>query len=457
MLAFSRFISKVWRDFQKLQIDTLRLTCRPEHWITHNFMGWFDGFDHYEVAQDLDLASWDWYVGTGHNNYLNSGAVHDLTRGLKRRNFWVMETQPGNVNWSEINNALNKGEGRCMAWHAAAHGADAILYWQWRSALGGQEQLHGTLLGVDGNPRPFYSEVQQIGQDFQAVGNALEGTTPQNEVAFLHSYDARWSLKWQRHHKEFDPVAHFLHYYRPLIARNVGMDVISAEAVLDGYKLVIAPALVVLSETTVRNLMAFVEGGGTSVLTVRCGQKDNYNALFPALQPGPLRELAGMEIEEFYPLDSPVPLTASWPGEQAGESRIWAERLRPLGEEIEVLARFGPSNGWLDGGIAVARHKVGSNGGQVIYVGAVLDDALQSSLTDWLINAAQVTPVFSGAPAGVEVARRVDADGRAVLLVLNHNREEATLTLSASARDLLTGETFATDLPLPPYGVRILA
>ena len=60
MLAFRQFVSRVWRDFQKLQIDCLRSHILPEQWITHNFMGWFDGFDHYQVAADLEIASWDW-------------------------------------------------------------------------------------------------------------------------------------------------------------------------------------------------------------------------------------------------------------------------------------------------------------------------------------------------------------------------------------------------------------
>ena len=83
---------------------------------------------------------------SGHMNYLESGAAHDLVRGYKDRRFWLMETQPGNVNWQKVNNSLNQGETRAAAWHAVAHGAQAVLYWQWRSALGGQEQYHGTLL-----------------------------------------------------------------------------------------------------------------------------------------------------------------------------------------------------------------------------------------------------------------------------------------------------------------------
>lgn len=462
MLAFRHFVTKVWREFQKQQVDAIRHFNLSEQWITSNFMGWFDAFDHYEICEDLDMATWDWYIGTGHHDYTTSGAIHDLTRGYKRRNFWVMETQPGNVNWSSVNNMLNKGEARCMAWHAVAHGADAILYWQWRSALGGQEQLHGSLVGADGNPRPFYEEAQQLGRDFQAASAALENTEPKGEVAFIHSYDSRWSINWQRHSKDFDPVVHLLHYYRPLIRRNVAVDILSTEASLEGFKLVIAPALVVLTPRTVENLTSYVEGGGTLVLTVRCGQKDAHNALFPMLQPGPLREIAGVEVEEYYPLDEPVPVRSSWNGAMAGTSRIWAESLRLLGEDVEVLARFGASNGWLDGNPAVTRHRVGTNGGQVITVGAWLNDELQSDLMAWIEEQAGVTPVAKSAQAGIEIGRRINAEtGASCLLVINHNRQETQLDLAkaglpVSVNDLLAGESFRDSVPLAPYGVRVL-
>lgn len=463
MLAFRHFVTKAWRDFQKMQVDAIRQFAMPEQWITHNFMGWFDAFDHYEMCADLDFASWDWYVGTGHHDYLKTGAVHDLTRGFKRRNFWIMETQPGNVNWSGINNSLNRGEARCMAWHAIAHGADALLYWQWRSAPGGQEQLHGSLIGADGNPRPFYQEAQEIGRDFAAAGRVLEGTRPKNEVAILHSYDSRWSLNAQRHHKDFDPTEHLLHYYRPLASRNVGVDIISAKAGLDGYKLVIAPGQVILDPETVANMTAFVENGGTLVLTVRCGQKDEHNALFPTLQPGPLRELAGVEVEEYYALDEPVPLRAEWESSLAGHSRVWAERLRPLSQTdkpVFVLAKFGESNGWLDGHVAMTRRFVGERGGEVIYVGAVMNEELQEDWTRWLLREALGAWAPRTTPAGVEIARRVAEDGRAVTLMINHNRQAVSLSLDGAQpvgpwKDLLTGETLTGSVEIPGYGVRV--
>jgi beta-galactosidase len=453
MLEFKHFITQSYRRFQQLQLEVLRPRLKPGVWATHNFMGWFDGFDHYELAADLDLAAWDWYVRTGHLDYLTSGAIHDLTRGFKRRNFWVIETQPGCVNWAPVNNMVNKGEARTMAWHAIGHGADAILYWQWRSALGGQEQYHGSLVDQSGQPRPFYEDVRQIGRDFAAVGSLLADSQPVSRVALINSYDSRWSIHWQRHHRDFDYVAHFNNYYRPLAAWNVAVDVISADASLDGYRLVIAPALLLLNESQAARLTEFVtRRQGHLVLTARCAMKDEYNALFSARQPGPLADLAGVEVEEYYALDEPVPVRGNWFG---GESRLWAERLKLLNEQSVVpIARYGPSNGWLDDQLAITVRGTGA-GGLVYYVGAYLDEAAQRAFLDHLFKNAQVRSTLE-TPPGVEVRKRVNAKEEEIYIVINHSREGKRVPLSWPAREHLSGEVGQGDLILAPYGVAVL-
>jgi beta-galactosidase GanA len=89
-----RFVSDTWRSYQKNQADGIRAFSNRQ-FVTANLMGWFGGFDHYTVTQDLDLAAWDDYVPKGHLDPVDNGAAHDLTRGLLRRNFWVMEMQAG--------------------------------------------------------------------------------------------------------------------------------------------------------------------------------------------------------------------------------------------------------------------------------------------------------------------------------------------------------------------------
>jgi len=451
VLEFKRFVSASNRRYQKLQVDILRANISPQTRICHNFMGWFDGLDHYEMNEDLDLSAWDWYIGTGHNDYLSTGVIHDLTRGFKRHNFWIMETQPGSVNWSSINNMLCKGEARSMAWQAVGHGADAILYWQWRSALGGQEQYHGTLVDQSGQPRPFYHDVKDLGADFKATSHLLSGSQVVSEVAMLNDYASRWSIQYQLHHKDFNYVTHFTHYYRPLAAANVSVDVLSADDALDGYKLVIAPALLILNEKRVRHLKAFVERGGHLVLTLRTGMKDETNAMLPVRQPGALAELAGVEVVEYYALTEKVPVSGDLFN---GTTQIWAEILRILDERnTKVIARYGAANGWLDGQPAVTVHKCGK--GVVTFIGAYLDDAAQKLITDMITTAADVDGVME-TPLGVSACRRVSPAGADIFILNNHTRSTQHVRLPWAAHEHLGGRDVGTAIGLEPFGVAVV-
>ena len=451
MLEFKHFMTLSYKRFQRLQIDALRAHLRPGTWITHNYMNWHDGYDHYALSDDLDMASWDWYVGMGNHEYASSGAAHDLVRGYKRRNFWLMETQPGSVNWKPVNNTLNQGEARAMAWQAVGHGADAVLYWQWRSPLNGQEQYHGTLIDPSGQPRPFLAEARQLANDFASTSPVLESSRIEAEVAILNCYASRWSIQWQPHHKDFNYVEHLLHYYRPIAGGNIPVDLLSADQPLEGYKLVIAPALLVLNPQRLAHLRIFVENGGQLVLTLRSGMKDEYNALLPTRPPGDLKELCGVEVEEYYALLNPVPVAGDgW----KGTSKIWAERLRILdGERTQVLASYGLSNGWLDGQPAITRHRIGK--GTVFFIGAYLDGQSQIIILQEILREARIQPVMR-TPDGVEACRRVSEANREIIILINHLPAEQRVQLPWPATDHIRGQVVEGEVNLPAYGVAVL-
>ena len=133
-LEWKRFTTYAWTSYQQNQIDAIRAGSDPRQFITGNLMGYgFEGFDHYIITRPLTFVAWDDYIGRGHLDPDTNGISHDMERGLKQENFWVIETQPGFVNWSDLNNALDKGEVRAMAWHDIGHGADEVGYWQWQS------------------------------------------------------------------------------------------------------------------------------------------------------------------------------------------------------------------------------------------------------------------------------------------------------------------------------------
>jgi beta-galactosidase len=448
-----RFVSDTWRSYQKNQLDVLRANSDPRQFITTNMMGWFDGYDHYTVAQDLDLASWDDYVRGGHLNPVYNGAAHDLTRGFLRKNFWVMETQPGFVNWQPVNVALNKGEVRAMAWHDIGHGADAVSYWQWRSALNGQEQLHGTLVGADGTPVPLYPEVAQLGKEFAKAGPALAGTSVHSQVAILHSYDSRWAINWQRHNQNFDPITQILSYYKPLRELAQSIDIVQQTAPLDSYKLVVAPGLAVLTDEGAKNLIAYVQNGGHLVLGQRAAMKDNDNSLQPQRGPGPLATLLGGRVDQFYAIDNTpedtVPVEGKWGNTT---SKIWAEQLSTTAPDTEVLMRYGKSNGWLDGQPAAITRKVGK--GRITYIGAWMDDAALLNAAKWMTETSSVTAAFGPVPEGVDVYPR-EGHGKKVFILVNFAQTPQTITLPSTMHSILEDKDLST-LSLDRYGVAIL-
>jgi beta-galactosidase len=447
-LEWKRFVTESWNDYLKNQIDGIRENADGRQFITTNFMGFFDGFDHYVLSEPLTFASWDDYVGSGHVDADYNGLTHDLTRGFKRENFWVMETQPGAVNWAGVNNFLNRGEARAMAWQAVGHGADDVNYWQWRSALNGQEQYHGVLVGPDGTPAPFYDEVSQTAHEFARAESAFRGTRVVSDVALLYSYDSHWAIDLQKHTEKYDQTGLLKSYYHALRRLSQAMDVVSPTAPLMGYKLVVAPDLNVISQDLAQHLLEYVKQGGSLVLGPRSGMKDEFNTLLPQRQPGFLAEALGGRVEQYFALEKNVPVSGAW-GE--GEGSVWAEELKTLAPDAETLIRYGKANGWLDDQPAAITRRYGK--GRITYIGAVLDDKVMAKAAEWMMHSSGVAPALGPPPDGVEVSRR-SGKGKEVFVLINFRQEERRVTLPHAMSQLLSGKSGDTVL-LPAYGVEV--
>jgi beta-galactosidase len=361
-----------------------------------------------------------------------------------------METQPGSVNWAPVSTTLDRGETRAMAWQAIGHGADAVLYWQWRDALNGQEQYHGALVGPDGTPLPIYSEIRDIGSEFQRAAAALKGTKPVAQVAIVLTYDSRWAIDFQPHNKNYDQLEVLLDYYRPLREQGLTVDVVSADAPLDGYKLVFAPDLNVISKDLAAHLLAYAQHGGHLLLGPRSGMKDEHNALNIERQPGPLVGPLGGRVEQYYALNSTLPISGTL---GSGTVSQWAEQLSASAPDVDVLLRYGKSNGWLDDQPAMISRSVGR--GRISYLGAIVDPALMQRVISWAVSGDQVEPEFGPAPPDVEICRRADGS-RSVFVLINHARTPAHIVLPAGARDVLRDGRDTATIDLDPQGIAVI-
>jgi beta-galactosidase len=451
MLDWKHFVTYAWTSYQQDQIDALKKSLEPHQFITGNFMGYgFDSFDHYGITKPLTFVSWDDYVGQGHLDPDSNGISHDAMRGLKQENIWIIETQPGFVNWSELNNALNKGEVHAMAWHDIGHGADQVGYWQWRSALNGQEEIHGTLVAPDGEPVPLLEEVKQTAKEFAEAQSAFRGTRVVSQVALLADYDSRWAIEWQKHTQKYNQQAILKGCYQALRKLAQSIDIVSPDVSLAEYKLVVAPDLYLIPKERAEHLLDYVNNGGHLVLGPRSGLKDEFNALIPLREPGYLAEALGGRVEQYYALEKDVPASGTW---GAGEISLWAEQLKMTAADAEVLLRFGKSNGWLDGQPCAISRKVGK--GRITYVGGVLDTKLMATAADWMAKSSGVTAAFGPVPDGIEVNRRVGNDGN-VFVLINFKNESQDVKLPRAMKSLLDKKE-VTHVVLPEYGVAVLA
>lgn len=473
LFEHKHFVTATWRSFQKNQIDVLRPLIISSQFITTNIGGlaWSDNWDHYAITADLDLASWDNYVGQGHLDVLKNAMLNDFVRGWRRQNFWVMETQPGSVNWAPINNGLARGETRALAWQDVGHGADAILYWQWRPALNGQEQYHGTVVGPDGKPNPIYPEIQQLGSEFFAVRSALKDTGPKAEIAILHTYDSRWAIDFQPHTRAYDQQQILLRFYKSLeeVAASNGeaVDILDpANSPLDHYKLLIAPSLNVIDDALAVKLTAWLKAGGHLLLGPRSGMKDQFNSLNTKQQPGPLVSSLRARVEQYYALDQDVHLSPAESFQLPANSTadIWAEAISRLDHSAKVDFLYSQPHGWLDHRPAMVTRSFGR--GAISYLGTLPDNAALTTIIHHLATQADIA-MSTPPSAGIELCRRVSADGRrSILIVINHSDKPGTATLPVPFRNLLPAQpkglpvgtlsAIGTNLTLSAQGVAVL-
>jgi beta-galactosidase len=461
-LDFWRFSSQQTVSYAEVQADILREVC-PQHWVTTNLMGLgFQDIDYHALARPLDFVTWDNYPLLSGSQPWQPAVSHTLMRGLKQKAFWVMEQQAGPCGWQTVSRAPKPGQLRLWAYQAIAHGADGMVFFRWRTCRFNTEEYWHGILDHDGRPRRRYAELQGMGQEIARIGEELVGAESPKQVALLFSYDTSFALQIQPNVEGLRYTALVAEAYRAFYERGYAVDIISPEADLSGYALVVAPALHVLPPAWAGRLVAYVRQGGHLLVGARSGVKEPSNQVVEAPLPGLLAELCGVEVAEYDPLGreganslrfepgEPAPLAGV--GALAGRSCAvteWCDILAPIG--AEVVARY--EQDYYAGEPALTLNRAGQ--GWAAYLGAFGGQALMGPIAEWSAAMAGITPAVAP-PEGVEVAYRVK-DGRTLTFMLNHTGQPQTLPMPAGGTELISQQPCGSAMTLPPYGVAIVA
>lgn len=301
-LDFYRFSSDQVAAYNKLQVEIIR-QYSPGRFITHNFMGYTPDFDHFKVAEDLDVASWDSYplgftdmdvlpvseeeklryARTGHPDI--PAFHHDLYRGVKPR-WWVMEQQPGPVNWAAHNPSPAPGMVRLWTWEALAHGAEVVSYFRWRQFPQAQEQKHAGLNRPDFQPDVGYWEAQQVARELEGLELP---PTQQAPVALVFDYEADWVTRIQPQGREFTYRDLVWNFYQALRSLGLDVDFVKPGGSLEGYRLGVVPCSPILHEATIR---ALHNTQAQLVFGPRTGSKTESMGIPPNLPPGQAGRMA---------------------------------------------------------------------------------------------------------------------------------------------------------------------
>jgi beta-galactosidase len=450
-LDWRRFNSWINDRFQAGLVEILR-AVNPGWFITHNLMGLNPTISYYDLARDLDFVSWDNYpVLSGSSQPYSASMAADLMRGVKQKNFWIMEQTAGPLGWATFSDTPLPGEIRKISYQQLAHGADAQIWFRWRTATAGREQYWHGLLGHDGRPLRRYREAAQVAREYRKLEKMLEGTTVDADVAIIYDYESIWSLASQPGYAGNDYLQAVARYYDALFRAGVNVDLISPEADLSGYELVLAPDLVILPDARARKLAAFVEQGGVLATDIRTGVKDENNLAHERTLPGLLSDVLGIEIEEYGALQErsyrvvggelfPDTLTAVH----------YADWVTPKGAQVMAAYHQWP----LEPFAAVTRHE--ARGGVAWYVGTVFrEDAFYDHLIDRLLRDAGVER-WVDLPDGVEASAR-QGGGRRLVFLINHNDTERSVAIAPGKRDLLADQVLGDRVTLGPYGVAVVA
>ena len=442
-LDFARFSSGELLACYQAERDAIAAHS-PGVPVTTNFMGFHRSVDQFRWAADLDVVSVDSYPDPADAEaHLLSAMTCDLTRSVGGGRPWVlMEQAPNAVNWRDLNVPKAPGQYRALSLQAVARGGDAVLSFQWRAAATGAEKFHSGMLPHAGTDSRVWREVTGLGADLGRLA-PVAGTPVSAAVAMLMDWESWWALEQDSHPRRLRLVELLGEFYRPLFEAGVTVDFAHPESDLSAYRLVLVPALYLVSDAGADNVGRFAADGGTVLVSFFSGIVNTSDRIRLGGYPAPWRELLGLRIEEFAPL--PDGAAVRLDGDLgSGAGRLWQDVISLRG--ADPLLRY--AEGRLAGQAAATIHSHGR--GAACYLGTLPDRATLRGLLERVCGRAGVS-FRADVPPGVEIVERGD-----YRFVISHVDHAVELDLGGKHLDLLTAEAVGPVAAIGPRGALVL-
>jgi len=467
-LEWTRWSQMRVTDFLDWQSKLVRECAGPRQFITTDYGGMMKRDVNEEaVAGSLDIVADNIYHGTqDHYDGSFQALQSDFSRSLKHGNFLVTETNAQTIGWSSQGQfPPYDGQLREDVYTYLASGANMVEYWHWASIAANQETYWKGILSHDLEPNREYAEMSRTAHELQKIGPQIVGLKIHNDVAILWSRDSANAVSfmpygggvparsWTGDADGYASVVQQMH--KALYDLNVGADFVFPETQdFSQYKLLIVPVLYISDDALLRRISDYVKGGGHVVMTFKSGFANENSAVRWERAPGPLREAAGVNYQEFSSLERPLGLKGD--PFQAGEHNktyYWAEFLMP--EHAKALAYY--DHPFFGKWPAITENEFGS--GTLLYEGTYLSDELQTTILKGELQKIGLAETDQGLPGAVHVEHGVNRMGKRIHYYFNYSGGEVKLNYSyGPGTDLLAGRAVAkaAEFTLAPWDLAII-
>lgn len=457
-LDFERFSSDAMLELFAAEVAVLR-EVTPKLPVTTNFMSILHDLDYFKFADAEDIVTDDAYPDPADPRaHVDAALNYALMRGAKGGAPWLLLEQSASaVSWREVNVPKAPGLMRLDSYQAMAHGADGIMYFQWRAAKFGPEKFHAAILGHRGERSRTFAECKALGAELAGLA-AVKGSRVAAEVAMLCDWDSNWALAapdslptdrltWIKAARS---------WHRAAFGRGATVDLVRAGADWSGYKVLLVPNLYLVQAGLAAQLEAFTAAGGTVVVGPFSGLVDANDHMHDGGAPGLLRPLLGVEVDEVWPLPDGEAGEIVLAGTAYGVHTI-SEWLVPVDARTVAIYRGGE----LDGRAAVTVRTHGA--GSAWYLSTALDDGGLRTLVGEILDEAGVAlrpaPATTAAGEAVELVVRRGPES-SFTFVLNRGTDPVAARLPAGAT-LLVADGRSTDgqpavHTLPARGVLVV-
>jgi beta-galactosidase len=453
ILDYRRFTTDEMTSFLDEQTLAIRKYANKDQWITTNYIPDYEA-GHLRGSHELDFHTYTRYMVYGENFGIGRKGYRlgPVERIAKANDFFrtidglygVMELQPGQVNWGQINPQPLPGAVHLWLWHVFAGGSRFVCTYRYRQPIYGTELYHYGIIGPDGvTPTPggleyvtFMKEIAALRKEYKS-GKANPEAYEKRRTAILYNHENTWEIERNKQTTSWDTESHLDKYYKALKNFNAPVDFIDEGDDLSTYRVVIAPAYEMIDPTLTERWQKYVEQGGHLVLSCRTGHKNRNGQLFETPFAAPIYSLIGAKID-FYDLLLPhTPDSVAFEGKKYAWTS-WGEILIPE-KGTETWGSY--LGDFYEGSPAIVSHRIGK--GSVTYVGV---DSQEGELEKAVLKKlyARLSIPLLDLPPGLHIEYR---DGLGIAV----NYAEQTYTLPLPA-----GTTFKVGgMKIPRAGVSV--